>query len=174
MANAQGKGRGGTKNFPSARFEPTTYEEKTALQKALDEVYDAYVQPKVKSDQELAERFNEYFEKCRARNSIPTVEEMFLYTGYGYDGMYDIETGKSKGFSPESSKIIKKAKQYLKSLDGKLALEGHINFLAYCFRAKNYYGMVDKVEHVVLPTMDQEQINTNIIKERYRLPQKKD
>ena len=32
-----------------------------------------------------------------------------------------------------------------------MATAGKLNFLAYCFRAKNYYGMQDKVEHVVTP-----------------------
>jgi hypothetical protein len=31
-----------------------------------------------------------------------------------------------------------------------------MNFLAYCFRAKNYYGMVDKQEHVIKPTTEDE------------------
>ena len=174
MANAQGKGRGGKNNFPNRKYVPQTLEEKTALAKALDEVTDAYKQKPVKSDEELIERLNEYFEKCRDRNSIPTVEEMCLYVGYSIWYVHDIECGRAKGFSPETSQLIKKAKDYMKTLDGKLAIQGDINFLAYCFRAKNYYGMVDKVEHVVAPATEQELIDTSTIKERYLIDKKKD
>lgn len=169
MANAQGKGRGGKNNFPSKIPEPVTLEEKNALAKALDEVMDAYKQKPVKSDDELMERLSEYFEKCNARNSIPTVEEMCMYTGYSIWYIHDIECGRRKGFGPESAQLIKKAKDYMKTLDGKLAIQGDINFLAYCFRAKNYYGMVDKVEHVVTPTIENALPDTTSIKERYQI-----
>lgn len=162
MANAQRK-------VPSKIPEPVTLEEKTKLSKALDEVMDAYKQKPVKTDDELMERLNEYFEKCNARNSIPTVEEMYMYTGYSYAYMWDIEHGRRHGFGPKSAEIVKKAKDYMKTLDGKLAIQGDINFLAYCFRAKNYYGMVDKVEHVVTPAVENPQLDTTSIKERYQI-----
>ena len=43
-----------------------------------------------------------------------------------------------------------------------------MNFLAYCFRAKNYYGMVDKQEYVVTPNVKQEEeYNAEAIRSRY-------
>ena len=43
-----------------------------------------------------------------------------------------------------------------------------MNFLAYCFRAKNYYGMVDKQEYVVTPNVRQEEeYNAEAIRSRY-------
>ena len=53
--------------------------------------------------------------------------------------------------SSETSLIIKKAKDFLKTFDAKLVITGKMNFLAYCFRAKNYYGMADKSEVVLTP-----------------------
>lgn len=170
MANAEGKGRGGKNNFTNTRrYVAKTDEDRSDLQKVLTEGLEAYRMPKVRSDDELMSRLDEYFEKCRVRDSVPTLEEMYLYTGYTFDGMKSIETGHNKGFSPETAPILKKAKDYLKMIDGKLATMGKINFLAYCFRAKNYYGMVDKVEHVITPTQPYEQIDTKTIKERYQL-----
>ena len=174
MANEKGKPRGRNGRFPSKIPEPVTLEEKSVLAKAQDEVMDAYKQKPVKSDEELMERLNEYFEKCRNRNSIPTVEEMCLYVGYSVAYIWDIECGRRHGFGPKSAVIIKKAKDYMKTLDGKLAIQGDINFLAYCFRAKNYYGMVDKVEHVIAPMTETELIDTTTIRDRYLLPEKKD
>ena len=53
-----------------------------------------------------------------------------------------------------ASEIIKKAKSFLQSFDAKLVICGQLNFLAYCFRAKNYYGMVDKREVEVASNRD--------------------
>ena len=39
----------------------------------------------------------------------------------------------------------------MQTFDAKLAISGKMNFLAYCFRAKNYYGMSDKQEITVTP-----------------------
>ena len=36
----------------------------------------------------------------------------------------------------------------MQTFDSKLVTTGALNFLTYCFRAKNYYGMVDKTEVV--------------------------
>lgn len=143
------KGRGGNSNFPCAKFIPETDEDKALVGKLLREVYVAYKQEKVKSDDELRDRINEYFEWCGRDNIIPTVEEMSLYTGYTSSTLWDWENGRNKGFSSETSAIIKNAKEFLKSFDAKLVIAGKLNFLAYCFRAKNYYGMADKQEVVL-------------------------
>ena len=49
----------------------------------------------------------------------------------------------------------------MRTFDAKLVVSGKLGFLAYCFRAKNYYGMVDKVEHEVVTTVPTltEQVN---------------
>ena len=93
---------------------------------------------------------------------------MCLSTGYSQDAINDWENGRRHGFSPETAVIIKKAKHVLKSFDAKLVISGKLNFLAYCFRAKNYYGMVDKQEMVLTPnnalgdSVDQKQLEERI------------
>ena len=83
------------------------------------------------------------------------MEEMYLSTGYSIATAKDWELGRNKGFSPETSKIIKKARSFMQTFDAKLVVSGKLNFLAYCFRAKNYYGMVDKQEMVLTPNQPQ-------------------
>lgn len=144
-------GRGGTKNFPNARFTPETDEDRALVKQLLTEVHAAYKQPRVRSDEELADRLDQYFKYCGETGIIPTVEEMALYTGYTSSTLWDWESGKNHGFSDFTSGIIKKAKEFLKSFDAKLVIAGKMNFLAYCFRAKNYYGMSDKQEVVLAP-----------------------
>jgi hypothetical protein len=145
-----------------------TEEDRQLVKKLLDEVLVEYRQPKVKSDEELAQRLNDYFQRCAENGQIPTVEEMCMSTGYTYWTCYDWETGKNKGFSSETSQIIKKAKEMLKTFDAKLVISGKLNFLAYCFRAKNYYGMVDKQEMVVTPNVNNDSdYNAEDIRARY-------
>ena len=162
------KGRGGKNNFPSSKVAVETEEDKQLVSKLLSEVLVEYKQPKVKSDEELAERLNDYFMRCAARGQVPTVEEMCMSTGYTYATCYDWEVGRNKGFSSETSNIIKKAKEMLKTFDAKLVISGKLNFLAYCFRAKNYYGMVDKQEMVLTPNNSNDSdYNAEDIKKRY-------
>lgn len=124
-------------------------EDRALVSKLLGEALVAYRMPKVKSDEELAERFDQYFKMCAQTGQIPTVEEMVMYTGYTYAAVYDWEVGRNHGFSPETTKIVKKAKEYIKTFDAKLVISGKLNFLAYCFRAKQYYGFVEKQEIIV-------------------------
>lgn len=165
--NKPTRGRGGKANFPSAKVAVETEEDRQLVSKLLFEVLTEYKQPRVKSDEELAQRINDYFMRCATSGQVPTVEEMAMSTGYSIKTVWDWENGKNKGFSPMTSEIIKKAKDTLKTFDAKLVISGKLNFLAYCFRAKNYYGMVDKQELVVAPTQPQEEYSVEDIKKRY-------
>jgi hypothetical protein len=102
------RGRGGKNNFPNAKVAVATAEDRALVSKLLNEVLVEYRQPKVKSDEELAERLNDYFMRCAETGQIPTVEEMCLSTGYAYSTCYDLETGRRKGFSDSTADIIKK------------------------------------------------------------------
>lgn len=143
-------------------------EDKALISKLLTEALDAYNQLKVKSDQELAERWNEYFRKCAETGQIPTVEEMAMYSGYTQATVWDWETGRNHGFSSQTSELVKKAKEYLKMFDAKLVMSGKSNPIVYFFRAKNYYGMADKTELVISPQNGQEQdLSAEDIAKRY-------
>lgn len=145
-----------------------TEEDRQFVAKLLTEVLVEYNRPRVKNDEELAERLSSYFDMCARTGQVPTVEEMLLGTGYGHHYMNDIEAGRRKGFSPETATILKKAKAYMATFDAKLAVSGKMNFLAYCFRAKNYYGMVDKQEHVITPTVNDDlPLNESELLKRY-------
>lgn len=153
--NKPERGRGGKHNFPSAQTVIESSQDRALVSQLLNELLVEYSQTKVTSDEELANRLNDYFKRCAYSGQIPTVEEMCLSTGYSYATCYDWEVGRNKGFSSETSKIIKKAKEMLKAFDAKLVVSGKMNFLAYCFRAKNYYGMTDKQEVVLTPNANQ-------------------
>ena len=148
-------GRGGKRNFPSCLPDLSSDEDRALVSQLLTEALVEYRQPKVKSDEELTERINDYFDRCDETGQTPTVEELNLSTGYAISTVKDWEYGRHKGFSPETAAIIKKAKGFMQTFDAKLVVSGKLNFLAYCFRAKNYYGMVDKQEMVLTPNQPQ-------------------
>jgi transcriptional regulator with XRE-family HTH domain len=162
------KGRGGKNNFPSAKMAIQTEQDKQIVSTLLTEVLVEHKQPKVQSDAELAERIDDYFRRCALRGQVPTVEEMCMSTGYAQSTIWDWENGRRQGFSNSTAEIIKKAKDVLKTFDAKLVISGKLNFLAYCFRAKNYYGMVDKQEMVVTPNVNNDSdYNADDIRARY-------
>lgn len=159
------KPRGAMKNFKDA-----VSSDPALITKLLNEAIEAYRMPKVRDDKELAERFDLYFRRCAERGQIPTVEEMVMYTGYNTGWAWDVENGRLRGFSSETARIIKQAKETLKMFDAKLVISGKMNFLTYCFRAKNYYGMVDKQEYVVTPNQKPENnFDAEDIRKRYAI-----
>ena len=61
---------------------PQNDESRAMVSQLLSEVSVAARMPKVRNDEELALRFEQYFAYCSANGIIPTIEEMYLYTGY--------------------------------------------------------------------------------------------
>ena len=152
------------------KLPPVTSENRDLIKQLLKETVHAYKQPRVRSDEELTERWNTYFNMCAERGQIPTVEEMALYAGYTTEMLFMIETGVTPGFSPETKRIIKLAKSMLKTFDAKYVITGKLNFLTYCFRAKNYYGMVDRQEYTVAPQQKAENdFSAEDLRKRYAL-----
>ena len=111
----------------------------------------AFEEP-VKTDEELCDRLNWFFDVCRETNQLPTVEKMCLAIGYDRATVWDWINGRCGcGISPVAPDILKKAKNLIASLDAELAQEGKIQPVVYMFRAKNYYGMKDQQDVVLTP-----------------------
>lgn len=107
------------------------------------------------SPQELAERFEKLFEMCFNNNFIPTVEALALCSGWDRRTLWQIEEGTiHKGDGMQD--VVKKAKDFIATLEAELARDGEINSTVYIFRAKNYFGMSDKQEVVVTPNVNSE------------------
>lgn len=120
----------------------------------------------VKSDEECAERLDEFFAECARTGEIPTVEKMALALGTVREVVW--KWGNGVGCSSERSLMIKKAKQILANIDAELVLGRKIPETTYIFRSKNYYGMRDNVELTVAPqnplgdTLDQKELEAKI------------
>jgi len=105
----------------------------------------------VKSDEEMCDRLNWFFKNCADTRQLATVEKMCLALGMPRETVYEIMNGIKPGFTRETSNILKKAKDFIASIDAELAQEGRIQPVVYLFRAKNYYGMKDQQEMVLTP-----------------------
>lgn len=121
------------------------------ISRLLTETLRTYNLPKVKSDEELAERLGAFFRHCAETGERPTVEQMCQCTGYTIQKVWEWEVGIHRGFSPRTSEIIKNAKEFLRVFDAKMVAEGALNPVVYIFRAKNYYGMKDQQDLTIAP-----------------------
>ncbi len=103
----------------------------------------------VQTDVELEERLMQFFMSCAENQSIPTVEKMCLAIGYNRKTVWAWGDGKPSSLGYRTQQIIEKARQIMESFDAELLMENSINPVSYIFRAKNYYGLVDRQEHVL-------------------------
>lgn len=133
-----------------------TQEDRQLLKGFLKETIVAFKHDPVKTDEELIDRLEEYFETCAQTGQIPTIEEMLLTIGFRMSVARDILYGRSAGLngSQNTRHILQAGYDFVSAVDAKLVVSGKMNFLSYCFRAKNFYGMTDKVEHVITPVSD--------------------
>ena len=150
----------------SASIAATTTAKKEEISQVIQESFQYFNLPIVKSDEECAERLNSYFRQCSETGQIPTVEDMSLALGTIRETVWKWENG--MGCSSTRSHMIKKAKEILAGIDAKLVSMGKIPQVTYIFRAKNFFGMKDQQDVVVTPnnplgdTVDQKQLEERI------------
>lgn len=133
----------------SASIAATTTAKADEISQVVKESFQYFKRPIVKSDEECAQRLNEYFAQCTRDGQIPTVEDMCLALGTIRTTVYAWEQGLH--CSADRRDMIKKAKEILAGIDAKLVAMGKIPQITYIFRAKNYFGLSDKQEVVVTP-----------------------
>lgn len=126
-----------------------------------------YLQSPVMSDDDLCERLAWFFTRCFESGQLITFEKMCLALGYTKGWVADILSGKNIGFSHETATILKKAREFIASCDGELALQSKIQPVVYMFRAKNFYGMTDKQEMVVTPNNPLGEADVSTIEAKY-------
>lgn len=133
----------------SASIAATTTAKKEEISAIIQESYQFFNLPIVKSDDECAERLNWYFQLCNEKGQIPTVEDMCLALGTVRQTVWRWENG--DGCSSARKDMIKKAKEILAGIDAKLVSQGKIPQITYIFRAKNFFGMKDTQDVVLTP-----------------------
>ncbi len=90
---------------------------------------------------------------------ILTVEKYAMALGITRKTFNEWQQGRV-GSNPWRSTYLQKVVDFIAAQDGQLVMEGKIRDVAYIFRAKNFYGMQDKVEHsVTTPNMLGERVD---------------
>lgn len=131
---------------PSIEFNPDI--KRADIKRILGEVLYWYDRKIVKTDDECAERLNEFFERITTTGEIPTWEKLCLSLGATNEIVKRWENGEQGDCR---SKMIKQAKQIMASMDANLVSENKIPQVTYIFRSKNFYGMRDQAEVVITP-----------------------
>ena len=140
MANKQAyKNLGDRNNNPKRENLP-----KDAVKKALGSALYWYKREIPETEEEFAERLNEFFQHCEEANEIPTIEKMALALGSYRQKVWEWEVQETKGRLV--SDMLKKAKSIISTMDAELAMTGKIQPVVYIFRSKNFYGMRDQVD----------------------------
>lgn len=148
--NRPSRGRGGKHNFPNACHDDA---DKDLVRQVLSNNLHWYkrgIKEKCKTDDDFEQRTIEFFEYCMNNGDRPTVEKYCLALGYTRQAVFEWENG-NKGASKRRADIIKNAKAFISGYDADMVSKGKLNPVPYIFRAKNYYGMVDQVDHVIAP-----------------------
>ena len=140
---------------PDRKFNPPQMRDRQnvspqQISETLASIRKWYKQPRVKDDDELEQRIEQYFVTCEECGEWPTWEAMCLAIGYDRKTVYGWTSGEINA-SPRRRDLVKKAKDILASYDAALVSNGKMNPVPYIFRAKNYYGMKDQADIVVTP-----------------------
>lgn len=117
-----------------------------------------------KSDEEAEERIYVYFTHCGKKGMLPTIEGLSLALGVTRGTMNDWELGR---YNASRGVLVRRAKEFIAEMDAQLVAQNKLPQGAYVFRAKNYYGMVDKTE-VQVNTSLAETINEDELKQEIR------
>lgn len=141
-----GKGGLGKYMLISESIEGSDKDRKEEIRKSLSSSLRFFKAPTIATEDEMEDRVLEYFATCYKFGDNPTVEGLTLALGVSDVTLLRWERGEQ---GERRSHVVKKAKKIIQAYDADLLAKGKINVAGYIFRAKNYYGMVDKVEHAV-------------------------
>lgn len=133
----------------SASVEANLSASKDEVRQIMSNVLYWYKREIVKSDEECAERLDEFFSHCNETGEIPTVEKMCLSLGTDRATVWEWQNKGVHG--PGRANMIKKAKEIMAGIDAELVQTGKIPQVVYIFRGKNYYGMKDQTDVVITP-----------------------
>jgi hypothetical protein len=117
--NAISHTRGAASASVTARCTATNEE----ISQIVRESFQYFKRSCVKTDEECADKLNDYFKQCVEEGQIPTVEDMCLALGAVTQTVLDWQNG---SLGPVRAGMIKKAKQILAGIDVKLVSQGKI------------------------------------------------
>ena len=146
-------------------IEANTTATPTEIKGMINNVLYWYDKKPVKTDDECADRLNEFFQHIGQTGEIPTVEKMCLALGVHRQTVWQWKTG--QGCSATRTYIIKKAYDIMAALDAELVSKGKIPQVTYIFRAKNFFEMSDQTQLILTPTSPLDTLDTDQARRKY-------
>ncbi|MBO5917865.1 MAG: hypothetical protein J6Q14_03760 [Oscillospiraceae bacterium] len=153
-----------TRGGKSASLEDNSDVKRDDIKRILCEVLYWYDRPLVKTDEECAQRLNEFFSHVMETGEIPTWEKLCVCLGTTRDVVRLWEHGE---LGVTRSRMIKKAKEIMAAIDANLVSEGKIPQVTYIFRSKNFFGMTDQQEVVLTPNTSAQGQTEDDIRRKY-------
>lgn len=114
----------------------------------LEQALQYWKVPTAKTDEEIAQRIEFYFNDCYVNKLRPTLEGCALACGVTTETFSNWGQKDSKS-DFDRFDLSKRVKTLLSHFDASLLINGKLNPVAYIFRSKNYYGMKDQTESIV-------------------------
>lgn len=149
----------------SASIEATTTATSSEISEMIGNVLYWYDKKPVRSNEECADRLNEYFHHVAQTGEIPTVEKMCLALGIARSTCWNWKNG--IGCNRERMDMIKKAYDIMGALDAELVSRNKIPQVTYIFRAKNFYELTDTQNIVVTPNNPLDNMSQDDARNRY-------
>ena len=149
----------------SASIEATMTATSPEISEMIGNVLYWYNRQPVKTDEDVADRLNEFFQHVHETGEIPTVEKMCLALGVHRQTVWQWKTG--QGCSTTRTYMIKKAYDVMGALDAEMVSRNKIPQVTYIFRAKNFYGLTDTQQVIVTPNSPLDQANADEARKKY-------
>ena len=102
-----------------------------------------------KTNVDIENRIDEYFEECIASKIRPTVECLALAIGVSRMSLWNWKCGVK--CDAERQRIVLSAYDAIATFDADMAINNQMNPVMYIYRSKNFYDMHDQSEIVVTP-----------------------
>lgn len=100
-----------------------------------------YARPPVTTDEEVADRLNEFFVRIVNIGEVGTFEKMCMALGVTVRQVNSWLRGTA---GQTRAAMLERAKDILAAIDAELVITGRIPVVPYIYRSKNYYGMSDQ------------------------------
>lgn len=127
-------------------IEGSDLEKETEIKQSLESALRFYKAVPVTDEEQLEQRILTYFATCYKYGDNPTIEGLRLALGWSKQKYEKVLAG---DYTSYMQNMTNKARDIIQAYDADLLMRGKINVAGYIFRAKNYYGMVDKIEHTI-------------------------
>ena len=129
-------------NYPTAQL--AQIDGKAYVKETITSLRQLHNKQKPRTEEELRERIDSFFEFCSERSLRPGIEQLALSLGVSRQAFYLWCNGDN--CSEEWRRICEGARQFIVAFIEALSLHGHLNPATSCFVLKNWAGYRDAVE----------------------------